>query len=514
MIFYYTTNGLLFKFITKLTYIILDTNPAPAVQKIKHPKELYRLSLVLFWDRFGYYGIIALLIAYMVSQLHFEQTKGYAIFGSFAALSYGLPLFGGLIADKVLGNRRALLWGGLLHFIGLCCIALPYQGSFFIGLSIYVTGSGFFGGNAKALLGEFYAPEDTKGKDAGFTIWYGLFNVGVALGAIICGYIGQQVNWHLGFAVAAFGALCSLLSMAFGINKKFGQPLDITKTKQKLIAGISAEILVYLLTVPFIALVVLIYSHPSIMDVVLPVLTIMAFVYIIYRALGFSRPERLKLFAVLIGFLVWILFLALYEQSSGSFNLFVLHNMDFKLGGITLPGLAINNFLPGFLPAIMMPLMIFTWRKLSLYGREPGSVMKFIIGFLFMASFFGLFWWGCRLFSGTGLVPVYFLFGGYILMEFSELCIGPILYSFTYKLSPKSIVSTMMGVLGIAASSGEYLASKIGSLTAVPSNITNPVISLPYFTKIYGELAVVSICVAVFFILLLPVFKKLMQGVR
>ncbi len=492
----------------------MNTNITAPVQKIKHPKELYRLSLVLFWDRFGYYGIIALLIAYMVSQLHFEQMKGYAIFGSFAALSYGLPLFGGVIADRILGKRRSLIWGGLLHFIGLTCIALPYQMSFFIGLSIYVTGSGFFGGNAKALLGDFYHPEDTKGKDAGFTIWYGLFNLGVALGAIICGYIGQQVNWHLGFGVAAFGALCSLLSMAFGIHKKYGQPLNIAKTKQKVISGISAEILVYLLTLPFIALVILIYSHPSIMDVVLPALTIIAFLYIVYRAFSFAKSERLKLFAALIGFLVWILFLALYEQSSGSFNLFVLHNMDFKIGSVTLPGLAINNFLPGFLPAILMPLMLFIWQKLSVYGREPGTIMKFIIGFLFMAAFFGLFWWGCRLFSGTGLVPVYFLFGGYVLMEFSELCIGPILYSFTYKLSPKSIASTMMGVLGIAASAGEYLASKIGSLTSVPSNITSPVRSLPYFTKIYGELAVLSIGVAVFFILLLPVFKKLMQDVN
>ncbi len=492
----------------------MKTDIAFPVQKIKHPKELYRLSLVLFWDRFGYYGIIALLIAYMVSQMHFEQVKGYAIFGSFAALSYGLPLFGGVLADKILGKRRSLIWGGLLHFIGLSCIALPYQYSFFIGLAIYVTGSGFFGGNAKALLGDFYETEDTKGKDAGFIIWYGLFNLGVALGAIICGYIGQEVNWHLGFAVAAFGALLSLLSMVLGINKKFGQPLDSTTTKQKMIGGISAEMLVYLLTIPFIIIVIFIFSHPSVMNFILPTLTIISFLYIVYKAFSFTKSERFKLFAALIGFLVWILFLALYEQSSGSFNLFVLHNMDFRVGNVTLPGLAINNFLPGFLPAIMMPLMIFIWRKLSLYGNEPGTIMKFIIGFLFMASFFALFWWGCRLFSGTGLVPVYFLFGGYVLMEFSELCIGPILYSFTYKLSPKSIVSTMMGVLGIAASSGEYLASKIGSLTSVPSEITDPVLSLPYFSKIYGGLAVLSIGVAVVFVLLRPVFKKLMQDVH
>ena len=234
--------------------------------------------------------------------------------------------------------------------------------------------------------------------------------------------------------------------MVFGINKKHGQPLDIAKTKQKLFIGISSEMLVYLLTLPFIALIVLIFSRPSVMDVALPALTIMAFLYIVYRAFRFTKPERLKLFAALISFLVWILFLALYEQSSGSFNLFVLHNMNFRIGNITLPGLSINNFLPGFLPAIMMPLTIFIWRKLSLHGSEPGTVMKFIIGFLFMAAFFGLFWSVAELLNRLCLFT-FVVRGLYFDGVKRTLCTGPILYSLTYKLSPRSIVSTMMRML-------------------------------------------------------------------
>jgi POT family proton-dependent oligopeptide transporter len=343
---------------------------------------------------------------------------------------------------------------------------------------------------------------------------YGLFNVGVAIGAIVCGYVGQEVNWRLGFGIAGVGALLSLISLLVGIHKQHGGPQYPNKIKLKLLPLINREVLVYLLTLPAIGLIMLIFFHPTVMDFVLFPLVIVSFLYAIYLSFNYTKAERFKIFAALMALIAYILFLALYEQSGGSFNLFVLRNMDMRVGGITLPGLAINNFLPGFLPAIIMPLMVFVWRRLARSGREPGSVLKFVIGFLFMAAFFGSFWWGCCLYSHTGLVPFYFLLGGYILMEFSELALAPIMFSLVYNLSPKPIAGTMMGVLGIAASLGEYLASKIGALATVPTNITDPVKTLPYYTKIYGELALLSIGVALLFALLLPLFKKLMQEVK
>lgn len=273
------------------------------------------------------------------------------------------------------------------------------------------------------------------------------------------------------------------------------------------------EMLTYLLCLPCVAVITLIFLKPGIMDMVLFPLAGVSFVYVIYISFKYTKAERFKLFAALIAFTAYTLFLALYEQSGGSFNLFVIRNMDMHVGSVLLPGLAINNFLTGFLPAIMMPLMLWIWRVLNKAGFEPGTIMKFVIGFLFMGAFFGSFWWGCVLYKSTGLVPVYFLFGGYVLMEFSELCIGPIMYSVSYKLSPANIVGTMMGVLGVAAALGEYLAAKIGSLATVPENIHDPVRSLPYYTKIYGELALLSLGAAVLFALLLPLLKKLMQNV-
>jgi len=472
---------------------------------------LYIFSNVMSWHMFAYYGTTALLIAYIVTQLHFTDAKGYAVFGTFSALAWGLPLFGGVIADKILGRRKSLIWGMLLQFIGLSCVASPGTVLLFIGLSFFVVGNGFIGGVYKALAGDFYRQEEAREKDAGFTILYGLFNVGVALGSIVCGYVGQEINWHLGFGIAALGAFITLMCMVFGINKSYGLPP--VKAGEKIIPGLNFEFFTYLLCFPVIALTTLIFSHPGVMDVVLFPLATVAFGYIIYLSFRFSKTERLKMFAAMMVFVVYIMFLALYEQTGGSFNLFVIRNMDMHVGSILLPGLAINNFLTGFLPAIMMPLMLFVWRKLGQAGREPGTIMKFVIGMLFMGAFFASFWWGCRLYSGTGMVPVYFLFFGYILIEFSELCIGPILFSVSHKLSPGQIAGTMMGVLGIAAALGEYLAAKIGGLMVVPSNIHDPVKTLPYYTHIFGDLALLSFGCAAVLALLLPAFKRLMQDV-
>jgi POT family proton-dependent oligopeptide transporter len=389
---------------------------------------------------------------------------------------------------------------------------LPYPSAFFAGLSCFVVGNGFISGMYKALPGDFYQPDDVRGKDAGYTMFYGLFNIGVAMGSIVCGYIGQEINWRLGFGVGAFGSLLSYLGMIYGIKKIHGQPAPLAG--KKILPGINMEFLVYLLCLPVVAIITLIFLHPGVMDVVLFPLAGVSFIYIICISFKYTKAERFKLLGALITFTVWALFLALYEQSGGSINLFVIRNMDMHVGSILLPGLAINNFLTGFLPAILMPLMLLIWRKLNQAGLEPGTILKFVIGFLFMGAFFGLFWWGCVLYSGTGMVPVYFLFAGYILMEFSELSIGPIIYSLTYKLSPANIAGTMMGVLGIAAALGEYMASKIGNLMTVPDNIHDPIKTLPYYTKIYGELALLSIGAAVFFAVLMPLLKKLMQDVR
>jgi len=161
-----------------------------------------------------------------------------------------------------------------------------------------------------------------------------------------------------------------------------------------------------------------------------------------------------------------------------------------------------------------MPLLLLIWRKLDKAGREPGTFLKFVIGFLLLAVMFGLIWLGCHAYSGTGVMPVYIIILGITIMEFGELCVGPIVYALTYKLSPAAIAGTMMGVLGVAAAAGEWLSMYIGSLTSVPEKITAPVKILPYYTNVYSGLTLLSFGATVLFLLLSPLMKKWMGDVR
>ena len=168
----------------------------------KHPKEMYRVAFTTMWDMFSYYGMKALLIAYIVTQLRLGQPMGYAILGTYAALVFGFNFLGGMVADKFLGTRKAIIWGGYLQITGHLILAIPSDLPFFAGLALVATGSGFRTGPSGSFVGSFYSDDEPRKKDSGYAIYYMVFNLGAALGGLICGYLGQNINWHLGFGAA------------------------------------------------------------------------------------------------------------------------------------------------------------------------------------------------------------------------------------------------------------------------------------------------------------------------
>ena len=484
------------------------------VLSTKHPKELFTISFYTMWVTFSFYGMKALLIAYIVTQLHLGENIGYAILGTYSALIYGLPFIGGLIADKILGNRKAIIWGSILQVASHLTLAIPLHQTFFAGLALVACGSGFGTGPDNALVGSLYNNKDTRRKDAGFTIFYMIFNVGASLGGLICGYVGQNINWHYGFGLAALFMTLGLINFLYGINATLGPPPDKEKLKTKVFLNINLETSVYLLTLVCIALVILLFNHTGIMDVLMLPLTIFSFSYIIFISFRFTPQERRKLFAALILLLFTSFFWAFYEQQGGALNLFVIHNVNSTVGHIKLSGLAINNFLPGFWLVALTPAFIALWKVLYKHNFEPRPPIKFVLAFLLMMIYFLVLWLGCHINRSTGLVPVYFIIIGYFIMECAELNLGPVSLSLASKLSPPRIASTMMGILYLSISLGEYLAGKIGAIMSVPTGITNPVESLPYYSNIFLKIAGGCCFIAILLFMLNPLLKKWMQEIR
>lgn len=482
----------------------------------KHPKQLYLLFFTEMWERFSFYGMKALLLTYMVTQLKFDEPKGYAILGSYAALVYTMPMFGGMIADKFLGYRKAILFGGVLMTIGHFVLAIPEGWSFFYGMAFIICGNGFFKPNISSLVGTLYANNDPR-KDSAFSIFYMGINIGAALGGILCGYVGQQVNWHYGFGLAGIFMVLGLVVFYFGKKSLLtkGLPPNETQLKKTLFSFITKEHLIYAGTFIIIPLVVTLFNFYKAMDWIMLALGAASLIYILFIAFKLEKIEKFKLFAALVMLIFSILFWAFYEQNSGSLNLFAIRNVNMHFLGYDLPALSVNNFLPPGWVIVLSFVFAWLWPWLNKKGKEPSTPLKFSISFILMGIGFYVFYAACKSSMNNGLIPLWTFVAGYFFIICGELCISPIGLSMITKLSPVKIVAMMMGIWFFASAIGEFLAGKIGSLMSVPEKVqNNAVASMPYYADILNKISLGSIAVGVLLWITVPVLKKWMKDVH
>ncbi len=484
-----------------------------------HPPQLYMLFFAEMWERFSFYGMKALLLAYMVdkSQLNYDEPKGYAILGSYAALVYTMPMFGGALADKYLGYRRAVLFGGILMVLGHFILAIPQDWSFFYGMAFIICGNGFFKPNISSLVGTLYSNNDPR-KDSAFSIFYMGINVGAALGGLLCGYIGREVNWHYGFGLAGIFMIVGLVVFAIGKKSLLAKGLapDEAALKKPRFAFITNEHIIYLGTIAIIPVVVALFHQYEVMDYIMFGLGAISLAYILYIGFQLDRIAKLKLFAALIMIISSVLFWAFYEQNSGSLNLFAIRNVDMNVLGCDLPPLSVNNFLPPGWVVLLSFVFAWLWPWLNKRGLEPSTPLKFALSFILMGIGFCVFYLGCRT-TQTGLISMAFFVFGYFFIICGEICLSPIGLSMVTKLAPIKIVSMMMGIWFFASAIGEFLAGKIGSLMSVPKEIAdanNPVTSLPYYADILSKIGISSVVIGLVLLCLVPVIRKWMHDIR
>jgi POT family proton-dependent oligopeptide transporter len=484
------------------------------IVETKHPKQLYLLFFTEMWERFSFYGMKALLLAYMVTQLKFDEPKGYAILGSYAALVYTMPMFGGMLADRFLGYRKSILFGGILMVIGHLTLAVPQAWSFFYGMAFIICGNGFFKPNISSLVGTLYKNNDPR-KDSAFSIFYMGINLGAMIGGVLCGYVGQRINWHYGFGLAGLFMILGLVVFWFGkkgLGDK-GLPPNVESLNKKF-AGISREAIIYICTFLVIPFVVYLFHVYEAMDYIMLGLGLLSLIYILFIAFKLEREAKFKLLAAIVMIVMSILFWAFYEQNSGSLNLFAMRNVDMNVFGMNLPPLSVNNFLPPFWVIALSPMFALLWLWLSKKGKEPSTPLKFALSFILLGIGFYIFYLGCR-FSNNGLISLFTFAMGYVAIISGELCISPIGLSMVTKLAPIKIVGMVMGIWFLASAIGEFLAGKIGSLMSVPENIVNdPVKSLPYYADILNKIGLASVVIGILLICLVPFLRRWMKDIH
>jgi POT family proton-dependent oligopeptide transporter len=500
----------------------LEHNPnqpqSPTLEQIqnfqgKYPKQLWYLFTVEMWERFCFYGMRGVLTFFMVDQLLLGESAANLQYGAIQAFVYAFTFIGGIFADKVLGFRKSLFFGGIVMILGNLLIAFAPQDMFYYGLAFSIIGTGFFKPNISSMVGELYDEKDPR-RDAGYGLFYAGINVGGFLGGILCIYLGKYYSWQLCFLSAAVVMAFGLITFIF--TKKHLGPigqsplLNLPDSKRKV-----REIAVYvgsLLSIPFIFIMVKNTDYTDYFMYTIGVIALSYFGYEVFKTVGASA--RKKLLAAFIFIFFYFVFNAIYEQSGGSLSLFAKDNLTSDLLGFTVDPNAVNNSSNTLFVVMFSPLVGLLWLWMARKKIEPNTLIKFGIGFLFLSASFYIFYYTKFFANVDGITSLNVFTFAYLVTTIGELCLGPIGMSIITKLSPKKLFGMMMGLWFLASAFGQLAAGKLGAEISDSNTGTTLLSKLQSYTDGYYQLAIYALVAGVILIVASPILKKLMQGVK
>ncbi|MGE5785694.1 MAG: peptide MFS transporter, partial [Myxococcales bacterium] len=292
-----------------------------------HPPALFMLFFTEMWERFSYYGMRALLVLYMVQHFRFSDERAYGVYGSYTALVYATPIFGGMFADRLLGYKRSVILGSSLMALGH--FAMAFDPSFYLALGLLIVGNGFFKPNISTIVGRLY-PEGNSRRDAGFTIFYMGINLGAALAPALCGAVGNAYGWHYGFGLAGVGMLIGLSVFIAGQHRIAGlaEPPNRATLKAPIFCGVSREIWLYIGSVAAVLIAWQLVQHGAWVGRLLSGLGVLVGVgLVLYLLRCIDAVERDRLIVALILTVFSVVFWAFFEQAGSSMNLFTERNV-------------------------------------------------------------------------------------------------------------------------------------------------------------------------------------------
>ena len=479
---------------------------------VSQTRSFSTVFLIEMWERFGYYGMAALLVLYMVQGLGFEDTKASLTWGAFAALVYASPAVGGWIGDKVLGSRRTMTLGAMILALGYILLSLPGTGLFFMftTLGVIVVGNGCFKANAANLVRRIYEGDDSR-IDSAFTLYYMAVNIGSTISMLLTPWIKERYGWHAAFAVCWMGLVLGLINYVFmhrTLAHIGSKPDDEPIQWGKLGAVLGGGVLVL-----FSVAVVLQHREVAVWLVYIAGVVILGiFAYLISIS---TKSERSGLIAVLILTAQTILFFIFYQQMSTSLTLFALRNVDWNQ---TLFGAHLFTWQPAQYQALnpiwimlMSPVLAWAYTRMGKGKGDLSIAAKFAIGFAVLSLGFFTYW-SSGFFAVDGKVSSWFLILGYGFQSLGELLISGLGLAMVARYVPARMGGFMMGAYFVATGISQYLGSVVATFASVPSNVKDPTKTLSLYTNLFFWLGVVAVAGTVLAVIVLPLMARLSKA--
>ncbi|KQR92681.1 amino acid transporter [Chryseobacterium sp. Leaf180] len=546
--------------------------------KGKYPKQIWSLFFSEMWERFCFYGMRGMLVFFMISQLNFHEKEANLQYGATQAFVYAFTFVGGLFADKILGFRKSLFWGGLLMIVGSLILAADPHQFFFLGIAFTVVGTGFFKPNISSMVGQLYKPNDSRA-DAGFSLFYAGINLGALLGGYLCiaigkgelfaNYIPEALRWNVAFGFAAIVMVISLINFVFtqkslgpiGLEPKLPQALTKKNVRNFIIGAVliflflgrmliryldsektfvTGNLLIFaavLFTIIYATICYLFYKGGKSLKFAVYILSL---VFVPIIMLMVSVPQYTNYFMAIVGPLT-LLYL-FYEMTKvtpaerkklWAALIFILFSIVFwgiyeQSGGslsifaaknlnkdlLNLDPNGVNNSAGAFFIIFLAPLVGLLWIWMSKKRIEPNTIIKFGLGFIFLGLGYYVLF-ATRFFADLqGITSLNFFTLALLIITLGELCLSPIGLSIMTKLSTKNLQGMMMGLWFLASAYGQYVAGIIGAELATAKEGSTNYDALLAYTEGYRDLAIYAVIAGVVLILISPLVRKLMQEVK
>ncbi|PZT88549.1 MAG: MFS transporter [Citromicrobium sp.] len=491
------------------THTLPDGDSAGTI--LGHPKGLFVLFFAEMWERFSYYGMRALLILYLTKHWLFSDGDAGLIYGAYTALVYITPVLGGYLADKYLGQRKAVLYGAVLLTFGHFLMGFEGAGGqdpaalniFWLALAFIIVGSGFLKANISVIVGQLY-PRTDKRRDPAYTIFYMGINLGAFLGSLLCGFIGETYGWSYGFGLAGFGMLLGLVVFVLG------KPLLMGRGEAPIVLSKGLEWGLY--AVGLIAVVACwwMVQNQDIVGTLLGIFGAILVAYVIgYAVIKLPAEDRDRIFAALFLIFVSIVFWALFEQAGNSLNLFTDRHVDRSFFGWEMPASMFQSLNAAYI-FLLAPLFAWAWTALGRRNAEPSAPFKFGLGVIQVGLGFLVLVWGAQAAGINAAVPVVFIFLIYLLHTTGELCLSPVGLSAMNRLAPAHMASLIMGTWFFASATGNFAAGLI-SAAAGGEGLEGEEAGKELVLSVYSTVGWYAIGIGVIVLVLSPFVKKLMH---
>jgi proton-dependent oligopeptide transporter, POT family len=499
-----------------------------------HPRGLLVCFATELWERFSFYGMKFLLLLYLTKYHLFSDSAGLEVLGAYAALVYAMPVIGGLLADRYLGMRKAVVFGGVLLALGHLGMAVEGQQAravggqivrddttlqvFYFSLALIVIGVGFLKPNISTIVGRLYGEDDPR-RDAGFTIFYMGINLGAFAATLLCGYLGETYGWRYGFGAAGIGMVIGLATFLHGQRHLHGlaEPPDSERLRRLSPLGISVEWTIYgcALLAVFAAWRMLQFHGAVGHTLNLLSLAVLAGLgwFIVVKC---NPVERSRMLVLLVLTMSSVVFWALFEQAGASMTLYADRVLDRTFFGHEFVASQFGS-LNSFFIFVFAPLFAWLWTFLGRRGLEPSTPVKFALGIAQAGLGFGALVIGAATPNAAGLVAGYWLVLAYLLHTTGELCLSPVGLSAVTKLAVPSVVGVMMGAWFLATAYSEFVAvqlAKVAAIDTVDGAVTDIGAALASYTELFSGLFYTGLAVAFVLLLLSPLLKKMMRGIH